>query len=299
MEQVTFHPDNRVIDSASMFGVIKNVNGRIHEKNQFVKDGGEGRDRKMNITWNAKSYETGFSFVPRYGEDVMNLITVPKGSRAVALGCGNGTLTRILADRGYRVTGIDDSQEMITLARETYPDLLFRKENALAFKLEEKTDLIFSNAVFHWIDAADQETLLENVSQNLVPGGELVCELGGYGCAEAVHSTLETCFHERGLAYPRTFYFPTVGEYAPLLEKHGLRVEFAALFDRPTPQKTEDGLTDWINMFVKKPFEGMDDGTKAEILRETNKRLESVLHVDGKWIIDYMRIRIRARKVRG
>lgn len=251
----------------------------------------------MNITWNAKSYETGFSFVPRYGEDVMNLITVPKGSRAVDLGCGNGTLTRILADRGYRVTGIDDSQEMITLAKETYPDLLFRKENALAFRLEEKADLIFSNAVFHWIDAADQEALLENVSRNLVPGGELVCEFGGYGCAEAVHSTLETCFQERGLVYPRTFYFPTIGEYAPLLEKHGLRVEFAVLFDRPTPQKSEDGLTDWINMFVKKPFEGMDAGMKAGILREANERLESVLHANGKWIIDYVRIRIRARKV--
>lgn len=52
-----------------------------------------------------------------------------------------------------------------------------------------------------------------------------------------------------------------------------------------------------INMFVKKPFEGMDAGMKAEILREANERLESVLHVDGEWIIDYVRIRIRARKV--
>ncbi len=50
-------------------------------------------------------------------------------------------------------------------------------------------------------------------------------------------------------------------------------------------------------MFVKKPFEGMDARMKAEILREANERLESVLHVDGKWIIDYVRIRIRARKV--
>ena len=78
-------------------------------------------------------------------------------------------------------------------------------------------------------------------------------------------------------------------------------------------------------MFVKKPFEGMDAGMKTEILREANERLESVLYAqaqvwksaadaapgprgeqegkppptrsDGKWIIDYVRIRIRARKV--
>ena len=43
------------------------------------------------------------------------------------------------------------------------------------------------------------------------------------------------------LTYRRTFYFPTVGEYAPMLERHGLQVRAALLFDRPTPQQTEDG----------------------------------------------------------
>lgn len=36
------------------------------------------------------------------------------------------------------------------------------------------------------------------------------------------------------------------------MERQGLRVEHAVLFDRPTPQKGENGLQNWINMFVKK-----------------------------------------------
>ena len=60
----------------------------------------------MNIRWNAKNYKDNFSFVPEYGADVMGLLTVPKGSRVVDLGCGNGTLTKMLADKGYAVTGI-------------------------------------------------------------------------------------------------------------------------------------------------------------------------------------------------
>ncbi|MCI9141099.1 MAG: methyltransferase domain-containing protein [Lachnospiraceae bacterium] len=251
----------------------------------------------MNITWNAQNYQDNFCFVSQYGEGVMELLTIPEGSRVIDLGCGNGTLTEKLAERGYTVTGIDASKDMLALAQKEHPDLTFIQGDALSFTLEEKADAIFSNAVFHWIDEKNQEIMIANIADQLREGGELVCEFGGYGCAEAVHSTLEKCFAERGLLYPRTFYFPTVGEYTPLLEKHGLRVEFATLFDRLTPQNSEHGVIDWINMFVTKPFEGMDEKVKNDILQETENTLYERLFLDGKWYIDYVRIRIRARKM--
>ena len=251
----------------------------------------------MNITWDAKGYSERFSFVHEYGESVMDLLTVKSGARVVDLGCGNGALTAKLADRGYRVTGIDASGEMIARARAAHPELAFRCEDALSFSLDEPADAIFSNAVFHWIDKDKQDALIANVARNIAVGGELVCEFGGFGCGEAVHSALERCFEERGLAYPRVFFFPTVGQYAPMLERHGLRVEFAALFDRPTPQKSADGLTDWIEMFIKKPFEGMAPRMKAEIVDEVNAMLRDKLCVNGVWVIDYVRIRLRCRRV--
>ena len=252
----------------------------------------------MNIAWDAKGYKERFSFVHEYGEDVMSLLTAKPGASVVDLGCGNGALTRKLAGKGYHVTGVDASPEMIALAREAHPELTFSCEDALSFSLDEPADAIFSNAVFHWIDADKQDALIANVARNLVPGGELVCEFGGYGNGEAVHGTLERCFEARGLAYPRTFFFPTVGQYAPMLERHGLLVEFATLFDRPTPQKSADGLSDWIRMFIKKPFEGMPEELKADIVREANERLRDTLLMDGVWVIDYVRIRLRARKVK-
>lgn len=250
----------------------------------------------MNIKWDSNNYKEQFSFVPQYGEDVMGLITKRAGSTAIDLGCGNGTLTKKLADKGFQVTGIDASEEMLSLARAEYPELHFFRGDALTFALETKADLIFSNAVFHWIDGHNQERLIENLSRQLADDGELVCEFGGYGCAETVHSTLERCFEERNLKYPRTFYFPTIGTYAPMLEKHGLRVEYATLFDRPTVQKSDNGLREWIEMFVKTPFENMDADEKNSILAEAEQALREVLFRDGKWYIDYVRIRLRARK---
>ena len=62
-----------------------------------------------NISWDAAEYKENFSFVPAYGEAVIGLITKQLGSRVIDLGCGNGSLTAHLADRGYLATGIDDS----------------------------------------------------------------------------------------------------------------------------------------------------------------------------------------------
>ena len=120
---------------------------------------------------------------------------------------------------------------------ERISNISFQQADALSFQLDTPADAIFSNAVFHWIDADKQETLLRNVSRNLRPGGELVCEFGGYGCGEAVHSTLEELFREHKRTYKKIVFFPTIGQYAPLIEKCGMRVEYAILFDRPTPQK--------------------------------------------------------------
>lgn len=249
----------------------------------------------MNITWNASEYEDKFHFVHQYGEDVLGLVTAKPGSRVVDLGCGNGALTAKLAERGYRVIGLDASPDMVAMARERHPDLDFGMADAVTFQLEEKTDVIFSNAVLHWIDADKQPAMLKNLAAQLNPGGELVCELGGKGCAETVHRALEARFAARGLVYPRVFYFPSIGEYAPLLEQAGFRVETAVLFDRPTKQASEDGLADWIRMFLKAPFAGMAGEEKEAIIRETVEDLRPVLYRNGSWIVDYVRLRFRAR----
>lgn len=249
-----------------------------------------------NINWNVSNYKDNFSFVPAYGEAVMDLLTKPKGSYVVDLGCGNGTLTQKLFDRGYRVMGIDDSSQMVVQAKTDYPNIEFMTGNALDFTLAHKADALFSNAVFHWIDEQNQQKMLCNIFNQLNENGELVCEFGGFGCAEHVHSTLEKCFLERGLEYKRVFYFPTIGQYAPMLEKAGFRIEYAALFDRPTVQKGANGLADWIKMFVKKPFEGMDETMKDEMIGDAVNRLKNSLYIDGEWIVDYVRIRFRAVK---
>ena len=64
-----------------------------------------------------------------YGEKILELITVPKGSYVVDLGCGNGALSAKLAEK-YRITGIDSSYEMLQAAKKSYPDIDFVQADA-------------------------------------------------------------------------------------------------------------------------------------------------------------------------
>lgn len=251
----------------------------------------------MNIYWDAEKYKQDFMFVPEYGAAVLDLLDAAPGARVVDLGCGNGALTRQLADRGYQVLGVDASPEQLALARQAYPDLIFREGNALDFALEQPADAIFSNAVLHWIDADKQQAMLDHIASQIRPNGLFVCEFGGKGCAEHVHAELERRFAAHGLHYRLTFYFPTIGEYAPLLEKAGFRVEYATLFDRPTRQVGPDGLADWIRMFDTAPFADVEPALADTIIAETVDALRPVLYHDDAWYVDYVRIRFKLRKL--
>ncbi len=249
----------------------------------------------MNIKWDASKYAEDFKFVYKYGEDVIELLELPEASSVIDLGCGNGNLSIKLKEKGYNVTGIDDSEDMLEIARKNYSDIEFIKGNALDFKIDP-VDGIFSNAVLHWIDKEKHQELLNNISSNIKKGGEFVCEFGGYGCAETVHSALKKIFDKRGYKYVKNFYFPTIGEYAPLLEKAGLIVKYAVLFDRPTLQTGENGLESWIRMFNMAPFKDISTEETQEIIDEAVEELRPVLCKDGSWYVDYVRIRFRCVK---
>lgn len=253
----------------------------------------------MNITWDEEHYENNFSFVHEYGEEVLDLLDAEPGARVLDLGCGNGALTKALEARGYRAQGLDDSAEMIAGAKAAYPDLPFTQANAIDFTLDEPVDAVFSNAVLHWIGKEDQPAVLASVARALVSDGQFVFECGGFGNAHLIHSALAEAFAKRGLSYRIPQYFPTIGEYATMLEAAGFKVTFAALFDRFTPLSGDDGLADWIRTFQQSAFTGMDDAAREEIIREAVESVRSQLLVDGVWYADYVRLRMKAIKAEG
>lgn len=248
----------------------------------------------MEMEWDAKKYARDFSFVAQYGNDVLTLLDVEEGSSVLDLGCGNGALTNRLSQRGIRAIGLDASKELLHLARHTYPDIPFIQADATDFTLEERVDAVFSNAVLHWIDEEKQPQLLQCVHAALKDKGQFVFELGGAGNNRRIHRALDAAFREKGRVYKMPFYFPTIGQYAALLEQAGFKVTDMHLFDRMTRLNGENGLEDWIYMFIKTPFERMTQGEKEELTRRAVDSLRQELCRDGIWYADYVRLRGRA-----
>lgn len=249
----------------------------------------------MNIQWNAKDYTQNFSFVHEYGSALFSLIE-GQGLSVLDLGCGNGALTCKLAQAGFAVQGLDASPDLLETARRAYPELTFRQGDAVDFRVSEPFDVVFSNAVLHWIDETRQDDALRCVNRALKGGGQFVFELGGCGNNALIHGALEQAFARRDLVYRMPFYFPTIGQYTSRLERAGFKVTYATLFDRPTPLNGSDGLYDWLCMFIKTPFEGMDPAEREAILREVTENLREPLFRDGVWLCDYVRLRCKAVK---
>ena len=250
----------------------------------------------MNQNWDAEQYTDHFSFVHRYGDDVAGLIDMNGVESILDLGCGNGALTARFHDRGVSVTGMDASEEMLQIARREHPEISFFRGDAASFNLDTPVDVVFSNAVFHWIEEKRQGDMIRCVYKALKDNGQFVFEMGGHGNNRLIHNALKESFQKRGLTYIMPFYFPTIGMYAQLLEENGFRVTFAQLFDRFTPLEGKDGLADWIRMFVNEPFESVADAVKEEIITETVFRLEAYLFKNGVWHADYVRLRMKAIK---
>ncbi|HMB49463.1 MAG TPA: methyltransferase domain-containing protein [Natronoarchaeum rubrum] len=242
--------------------------------------------------WDATAYEDDHSFVYEYGADVLELLAPAAGERVLDLGCGTGALTGKIAASGADIVGIDSAAEMIERARANHPELAFRQADARTATFDEPFDAVFSNAALHWID--EQDAALSTVSDALRPGGRFVAELGGDGNVAAIVDAVLAELAERGYDADNPWHFPTVGEYASRLERHGFEVRDATLFDRPTELDGEDGLANWLDVFADGLFAPLAESEREAVVAAVEDRLRPAYYDDGVWTADYRRLRFRA-----
>jgi SAM-dependent methyltransferase len=65
------------------------------------------------------------------------------------LGCGTGKHDNLLAEKGYEMTGVDFSTDMLDIARDNYPNIDFQEGDIRTIKLNKTFDVVLS--LFHVI----------------------------------------------------------------------------------------------------------------------------------------------------
>lgn len=243
-------------------------------------------------------YDEQLSFVSDFGKGVAKLLQPQNGERVLDLGCGTGDLSYEISQSGADVTGIDASNTMIEKARCKYPDITFQVERAELFRTEEKYDAVFSNAALHWMKQAHK--VIESVEQALLPGGRFVAEFGGKGNVQTIVEGITMVLasdYEIDATERNPWYFPSLGEYCSLLERHGFDVAFANYFDRPTPlTEGEAGLARWLESFGDDFFQEFSEQEREIIYKKITNIIKPKLFKAGIWVTDYRRLRIVAVK---
>lgn len=150
----------------------------------------------------SRVHDTAFTTVPRAAAaTAIDLLPEPESdSLIVDLGCGSGAASREFIEAGFRVHGIDISEPMIHLARESVPQASFEVGSIYDVDLPEAQGIVAIGEIFNYATANRPAKalgdLFDKVSHSLKPGGLLLFDVAGPGRSsvtpnEQVHDTDE------------------------------------------------------------------------------------------------------------
>ncbi|MEA5626087.1 class I SAM-dependent methyltransferase [Nostoc sp. UHCC 0251] len=95
--------------------------------------------------------------------------------RILDIGCGNGSLSNLIAHQGYEVVGIEESESGVKLANQTFPNCRFLQGtiyNLPYAELGEKFDIVIAAEVIEHLFYPKE--LVRNAKQCLKPNGRLI-----------------------------------------------------------------------------------------------------------------------------
>jgi trans-aconitate 2-methyltransferase len=113
----------------------------------------------------------------RPARELLARVPLVAPERIVDLGCGPGNSTALLRQRfpNAELIGVDNSSAMLKRARTDLPGVTFVEADVASFQPDLPQDLLFANAVLHWLPAHEQ--LLPALVAQLRPGGALAFQM--------------------------------------------------------------------------------------------------------------------------
>ncbi|HEU6451642.1 MAG TPA: class I SAM-dependent methyltransferase [Gemmatimonadaceae bacterium] len=178
----------------------------------------------------------------RYLDALLEGLAAP--ARILDLGCGTGRpMAEYVLSLGHHVTGVDQSEELLSLARQRFPQGEWIHSRIEDFLADVENDgaydgVIVWDSLFH-IERDRHESILAKAHWALVPGGRLMLTAGG-----SAHPAFTDTMFDRDFFY-----------------------------DSHTPERlaallTELGFEILVNEFMNLPTSGRDKGRIAIVARK-------------------------------
>jgi trans-aconitate 2-methyltransferase len=166
----------------------------------------------------------------------------------------------------------------------------------LELDVEERFDLIFSTATFHWI--GDHQRLFRRLARALKPGGRLLAQCGGAGNIARVRAAAERVmqeerFHPHFAGWEDPWNFATPAKTRERLETAGFEGIETWLREEPTPFGSTQELARYLKAIVL--------GRHLLVLPEAEGEsfaaaVAERLAAEGPPVVDYVRLNILAAR---
>jgi trans-aconitate 2-methyltransferase len=244
--------------------------------------------------WDADIYDEVAKPQFDWSQEVLGRLSLRGDETVLDAGCGSGRVTEQLIERlpHGRVIAIDGSRSMVERARARLGDRAdVRLGDLSELELEAEVDVVFSNAVFHWI--LDHERLFERLHAALVRGGGLVAQCGGKGNVANLAQAIRAVAADPQFA-PHLSGAPQMWNFAGP-EETGARLTVAG-FDpvrcwlTPRPVRPERPLEFLATVTLGPHLDRLPADLHDDFVRKVAAEMRQPL------TLDYVRLNIEARR---
>jgi trans-aconitate 2-methyltransferase len=276
------------------------------------------QEKKNKKDWSAAQY---LKFGNERTRPVYDLVSqviphMPTTSspRIYDLGCGPGNSTKVLCDAfpGSRVTGMDSSPDMLRRANTEFSgtsNVDFVSGDVSNFSVDPDTNLIFSNAVFHWLRCPARIPALVRLFESLAPGGILAIQVPD-NYHERSHTLMRTTASLPSQPWSASFSDTNIGDINDASRPDLDPIEPPADFYNallPHAQsvniwrtkyhhvlKDAGAIVEWVKGTGLQPYLNKigDEDAKAAFLKEYERGLKEAYPElrDGKVLLGYPRL---------
>ncbi len=204
----------------------------------------------MHQKWDARAYAKFSTGQEKWAKELIEKLQIKGHEDILDIGCGDGKVTSRLANStDGNVVGIDKSDTMIELAKKRYPNITFIQMDATKLTFKESFDIIFSNAVLHWV--FDHAAVLGGIKRALRPEGRALLQFGGEGNARQIIETMEQFIQNSDYAcyfknFTFPYYFPEKERYNQLLHEAGFSDFRVSLIPKEMLHDNREAFKGWI-----------------------------------------------------